>query len=94
MQLHHVAAAAAALIKCAFASHLVDEYAASCQGYAATRINETSRGLEAELHLIGKGCDVYSPDIPALRLTVEHQSGMLISPRIVRSYNFWLIGAP
>lgn len=85
MRLMHIAAAAAAFIDHGLASVPIDEYAASCLGYSATKINETSNGLEAELHLIGKGCSVYSPDVPALRLTVEYQSGGITLLRMIIS---------
>lgn len=47
-----------------------------CSGYTvkAKSIRETSRGLEAELYLAGEGCQFHGPDVPRLRLLVEHET--------------------
>lgn len=48
---------------------------ASCDGYSVTRVAETNKGIEAHLDLIGVGCAVYGPDVPKLKLLVEHETG-------------------
>lgn len=47
---------------------------ASCDGYSVTKVTETDNGIEAHLDLIGKGCAVYGPDVPKLKLLVEHET--------------------
>lgn len=50
---------------------------ASCKGYAATDVVESSNSIHANLKLIGDGCKVYGPDVQDLKLTVEYQTGKL-----------------
>lgn len=81
MRLSRVSAIAAALAPTVASLAAADAHDTICHGYSASKIHETSHGLEAELHLVGKGCGVYGPDVPKLKLTVEHQSGELRTPR-------------
>lgn len=48
----------------------------SCPGYAATNIQQSSRGLTADLNLGGAACNVYGTDLTNLKLLVEYQTGM------------------
>lgn len=52
------------------------DYDSKCGGCTVKTesIRETSHGLEAELYLSGEGCQFYSPDVPRLRLLVEHET--------------------
>jgi alpha-glucosidase len=46
----------------------------SCQGYSVRKLVQTKRRVEADLELIGSGCEVYGPDVPQLKLLVEWQT--------------------
>lgn len=52
------------------------DYEASCGEYTikTESIRKTPHSLEAELYLTGDGCHFYSPDVPRLRLLVEHET--------------------
>lgn len=54
----------------------------SCHGYTVNKVTETSRGVQAELDLVGAGCGVYGPDVPELRLTAEYETGKC-APRVL-----------
>lgn len=51
----------------------------SCKGYSTSNVVETARGLKADLNLIGKGCELYGPDVSELRLVVEYENGQTTS---------------
>jgi hypothetical protein len=51
----------------------------SCQGYSVHNIIRKKWALEADLDLLGHGCAIYGPDVPKLRLSVEYQTGMVLS---------------
>lgn len=42
-----------------------------CKGYSLSNLFWTSCGIQADLDLIGEGCDVYGPDVPRLKLEVD-----------------------
>lgn len=44
-----------------------------CKGYTARNVRTNSKGLEAELRLIGEGCAVYGKDITHLKLEVTYE---------------------
>jgi len=48
----------------------------SCPGYAATNVQQSSRGLTADLNLGGAACNVYGTDLTNLKLLVEYQTGI------------------
>lgn len=52
---------------------------ASCPGYKATNVKSTAFSLTADLTLAGKACDAYGSDLKSLTLTVEYQTGTLLS---------------
>ena len=52
----------------------------SCPGYAASNVQQSSRGLTADLNLGGAACNVHGTDLTNLKLLVEYQTGMLNSP--------------
>jgi hypothetical protein len=45
-----------------------------CKGYRVAKVHKTKSSIEADLHLIGKGCAAYGPDIENLTLLVEFQT--------------------
>ncbi|KAH6695232.1 alpha-glucosidase [Plectosphaerella plurivora] len=45
-----------------------------CKGYRVAKVHESKSSIEADLHLIGKGCAAYGPDIQNLTLLVEFQT--------------------
>ena len=46
----------------------------SCPGYTASNVITTDSTLTADLTLAGTACNVYSDDIPNLKLVVEYQT--------------------
>jgi len=50
----------------------------SCPGYAATNVQQSGRGLTADLNLGGAACNVYGTDLTNLKLLVEYQTGILL----------------
>lgn len=62
---------------------------ATCPGYIASNVKETSSGLIADLWLAGKACDVYGDDLKHLVLSVEYQTGTLfIALHVLQSLQF------
>lgn len=53
-----------------------------CPGYKASKVEETSNSITADLTLIGDGCNVYGNDISDLVLSVEYQTKERLSVRI------------
>lgn len=48
---------------------------AKCQGYSVSSLTQGKWSLEADLDIIGDGCEVYGPDVAKLKLLVEYQTG-------------------
>ena len=46
-----------------------------CEGYSISNVVENGFTISAHLDLIGKGCHVYGPDVPKLKLLVEYETG-------------------
>ena len=58
---------------------------ATCPGYTAQNITQSSTGLTAYLKLAGPACNVYGDDLDDLVLNVEYQtSKQKYSPSVVR----------
>ncbi|EKD18880.1 alpha-glucosidase [Drepanopeziza brunnea f. sp. 'multigermtubi' MB_m1] len=47
-----------------------------CPGYVASNIVQTGTGLSASLKLGGTACNVHGTDVPELKLTVNHDTGL------------------
>lgn len=57
----------------------------SCPGYRASNVQTSANGLTATLTLAGSPCNVYGTDIEDLTLTVEHQTGIFIPQRSLKT---------
>ncbi|KAF2025912.1 hypothetical protein EK21DRAFT_75348 [Setomelanomma holmii] len=53
-----------------------------CPGYAASNVVKTDSSLTADLTLAGVACNVYSDDLPDLKLVVEYQSNERLHVKI------------
>ncbi|KEY68038.1 hypothetical protein S7711_06950 [Stachybotrys chartarum IBT 7711] len=47
---------------------------AKCRGYSVSSLTQGKWSLEADLDIIGDGCEVYGPDVAKLKLLVEYQT--------------------
>lgn len=48
----------------------------SCPGYKASNVKTSNIGLNADLNLAGKDCNVYGDDLTHLKLTVTYETSM------------------
>lgn len=58
----------------------------ACPGYIASNVQETDKGVNADLTLAGQACNVYGNDISHLTLKVAYQARQRLNVRIQPKY--------
>lgn len=69
-----------------FSTTSSDPLANTCPGYRASNVVKTSTGLTADLQIAGTKCNVFGTDVDRLKLSVNYDSGMLVSSSF-QTYN-------
>lgn len=69
-------------------SAVTAESKSKCSGYALRQHRTNAFQLEAELELIGRGCEIYGSDLPRLALSVTYETGTVC--RLARAmFDIW-----
>jgi alpha-glucosidase len=61
-----------------------------CPGYTASNVVETDGKLTADLTLSGSACNLYGTDLTELKLLVEYQTSLYLSPIDLRPFLTYL----
>ncbi|KAA8910594.1 alpha-glucosidase [Sphaerosporella brunnea] len=78
---------AASLLAASVSADLTLGVSGKSKGYTASNVRTTSSSLTADLKLIGKGCAIYGPDIPSLKLSVNYDTKERLHVKITDADN-------